>query len=760
MKLYRSILTRMFLSYLCIFVIALTSTGAAYILARNSIFENTRQQVEVTLTTLSESVDIWLEEIEHVLEYVEKDDLVEVNLIPAKQSGKGALEIYQLANNLYHYPDTTAALKELSVILHDRGYVVTPGTAIPYQPRYSRISFPWADQSFEEMDEWFFTGKFVNQVAVCPRSGSDAAAVLIMRSLFTEYSAEPLGFAVAQVDALFLQNTLKQVSQQQNTLSVVLDSQGNLIASYAGAAFSPSVPDTLMLLQQSPVNTVNVENHLVVSAVSDKTGWVFINVIPRANLEVCLIPIQRMLLLILFVVLMMGVSASWLISRKRSKSLSAVISSLDVCYPAEFTGRQDEYQFLNKSVQRLINDNHSLADAVEQQKVLLRSVSLRRLMEGRSYYEEDAAELEVLLQRRPYYLASIIQVRKSDIVLEGRFIQDAGLTRVCMKEVLGQYFSKNSYSFDLDDKRLLLLLFFETWGEGSATAVAKTISKILSSLKKSYNIEAAVSVGEIHTQASALQDAYREICFLDRFLQTQPEKQILFSKDLPNTMDICYYPLEIELQLITHLKRGNREGVSGILDTLYQENFCKCCLSDEMIRQMLSSVKNSILRRLDDLPGKGENLLEQLCLTGDFAAMSQCIMQLASQFAENQQEELSQRKVQLKEKIEAYLHTHYGNSGLTIRSLGESIGLSESAVYQFFRECMDDTFADMLERIRIDAACALLRKTDYAIKTIAFQTGYNSDTSFRRAFKRTIGMTPGEYAESWQKEKTPKETPP
>ena len=39
------------------------------------------------------------------------------------------------------------------------------------------------------------------------------------------------------------------------------------------------------------------------------------------------------------------------------------------------------------------------------------------------------------------------------------------------------------------------------------------------------------------------------------------------------------------------------------------------------------------------------------------------------------------------------------------------------------------------------------KRKEYQIKEIAAMAGYSSDTSFRRAFKRVMGVSPGEYSQ-------------
>ena len=100
----------------------------------------------------------------------------------------------------------------------------------------------------------------------------------------------------------------------------------------------------------------------------------------------------------------------------------------------------------------------------------------------------------------------------------------------------------------------------------------------------------------------------------------------------------------------------------------------------------------------------------------------------------------------LKKNISDYIEKHYSQSNLTLEMLASDLGYSVPFTYQFFKEVIGASFADYLEKKRIDQACEYLSKTNLVIKDIALKAGYNSDNSFRRAFKRIIGVSPCEYA--------------
>ena len=96
-------------------------------------------------------------------------------------------------------------------------------------------------------------------------------------------------------------------------------------------------------------------------------------------------------------------------------------------------------------------------------------------------------------------------------------------------------------------------------------------------------------------------------------------------------------------------------------------------------------------------------------------------------------------------KIMAYINEHYGDSYLTsVTSAAEAFSMSSSylSTYSDFKKHLDVTFSKYLEGLRIEKACELIRNSDLNIEAIAAEVGYTSSLSFRRAFKKVMGMPP------------------
>jgi len=80
-------------------------------------------------------------------------------------------------------------------------------------------------------------------------------------------------------------------------------------------------------------------------------------------------------------------------------------------------------------------------------------------------------------------------------------------------------------------------------------------------------------------------------------------------------------------------------------------------------------------------------------------------------------------------------------------------GILPSLVSRLFTEQHGERFHDYVNKQRVQKSLEFLLSTDSKmdISAIASQVGYTSDATFRRLFKKYIGVAPSEYqANMWR----------
>jgi len=90
-----------------------------------------------------------------------------------------------------------------------------------------------------------------------------------------------------------------------------------------------------------------------------------------------------------------------------------------------------------------------------------------------------------------------------------------------------------------------------------------------------------------------------------------------------------------------------------------------------------------------------------------------------------------------------HLQAHYAEN-LRVQFLAELGSLSVAQLERHFRRVFQITPQQMLTKLRIEAAMAMLR-TDDSIATIGQSCGFADQSAFARQFKMTVGISPTDY---------------
>jgi AraC-like DNA-binding protein len=97
------------------------------------------------------------------------------------------------------------------------------------------------------------------------------------------------------------------------------------------------------------------------------------------------------------------------------------------------------------------------------------------------------------------------------------------------------------------------------------------------------------------------------------------------------------------------------------------------------------------------------------------------------------------------QKLNDYLLDNLQNSSLSVDMLAKSMYMSRATLYRKIRERTDLTPNELINQTRLKQAAALLASAEYKVFEIAQMVGFNSQSSFGKAFIRHFKLTPTEY---------------
>ena len=102
-------------------------------------------------------------------------------------------------------------------------------------------------------------------------------------------------------------------------------------------------------------------------------------------------------------------------------------------------------------------------------------------------------------------------------------------------------------------------------------------------------------------------------------------------------------------------------------------------------------------------------------------------------------------------KVIFYIEQNY-NYDLTLQELSKVAGFSKYHFHRIFKSIIGENLSDYIRRIRLSNT-TLKFKTDKKITQIALDSGYETNSSFSKAFKNHFGITPKEFSLNAKKKK-------
>ncbi len=85
----------------------------------------------------------------------------------------------------------------------------------------------------------------------------------------------------------------------------------------------------------------------------------------------------------------------------------------------------------------------------------------------------------------------------------------------------------------------------------------------------------------------------------------------------------------------------------------------------------------------------------------------------------------------------------------SIDEIAEILGMNRIGIFRLLTK-EKTNFRQIVERVRFNAAIALLKDSENSIKDISYSLGYAHTGNFSRTFLRMSGVTPGWYRQQKQ----------
>ena len=103
--------------------------------------------------------------------------------------------------------------------------------------------------------------------------------------------------------------------------------------------------------------------------------------------------------------------------------------------------------------------------------------------------------------------------------------------------------------------------------------------------------------------------------------------------------------------------------------------------------------------------------------------------------------------------------SEHSTEDISETDVADAVGLSPYYFSKLFKTCMQTSFPAFLASVRVKTAIRLLADENLSITDCAFLSGFQSTTTFNKAFLKVTGYRPGEYRKLYSITETPPSGP-
>lgn len=254
------------------------------------------------------------------------------------------------------------------------------------------------------------------------------------------------------------------------------------------------------------------------------------------------------------------------------------------------------------------------------------------------------------------------------------------------------------------------------------------------------------------------------LCTINYFINEEKTDigELLLGEELPPVVPSAghsaadaemHNTMELEEMMLSHVEHGRTEeiermfhapaaGRAGIMaeNALRQQKNLIICTATLVTRAAIrGGLDRETAFALSDL------YIQKAEMMQDVLSLTRLNAQMVLDFTKRvEAEKCGVHQTKLVRKAREYVMAHIGEA-ITTDALAKTCGLNRTYLCRVFSEETGMTVGQYVAAIKMEEAKRLMDITPKAISEIADYLGYSSQSHFQRVFKKTLGMTPGEY---------------
>lgn len=735
------------ISYLSILAAPLLAIVIIYFTAAGLLLSVQKEKMFTTLNMTALEVNRSIEEAGNMGGYISNSPELR-DLCSKIRQEKDYYDMYLYIRSLSDYSMFNAAIENIYFFFENGEYLVMDKVVVPADDRgYASVGV-LGSESYQELLHTFEGKVYSKDVLRLRDDGPDKKLMVAQSFPFSGYE-NPEGTLVVVLNDNLIESQLGTNLIRGQGITLMLDRERDgeciqkaIIGENCGVSVDELPMDDLWGKKEGEFS-LHGERYILCAVESPGSPYRYVSILPKKTLLGQIGAIKYLIVALCVTAMLAGLSVCIGLWRKRREVVLSFSRYQDEFGTAQGNGKQ--VRSFWEGIPYLLDSAANLQTTLKLQKNFMRTAVLRKLLFGEYAFggelEEDLQSADITLEGEAY-CAAVIQLRSSVMSKDPERWNELWLF---IREYVQEQICVSKFYCELDQSRCALI--FPISRDGARDTIRELLTALGESLLMEKELETYVGLGRNVAERMEIATSYDDAREITEYLSFHNIRTVMCKEEMPKQTDSFFFPIETELLLVKSIRQGNQEEIDDIFRVLTFENFTYRKLSVTMAGYLTDLVRATVLRALKE--GEEEPVpaaAERISRAESLEEIAGICRQLLAGASGQQRKKEKQDAEALRQAILETVAEKYSRQEFNLSQLAETLGISENRLYKQFKSLIGMSFSEYLENERIKAACELL-KNQMPVKDVAEAVGYGSDFSFRRAFKRVMGLAPSYYAE-------------
>lgn len=372
----------------------------------------------------------------------------------------------------------------------------------------------------------------------------------------------------------------------------------------------------------------------------------------------------------------------------------------------------------------------------------------RELLEEEAQIRAQALNLNNLIS--PYLVAEVapyyagVRAEKKDILIRDCADYVGHLLR---KKGFITYFIVNEY----DNIQVIIT----TINEDLEKYIEETFIDIRNKLQLMYELDSFVGIGPVVKQITEISYSAHMASEMLAYKYTYAEQGVVNIKNLIRFSHSPYYSSNVRFdRVIGCFQDGNMGRMAVRLNELITDIRNRPNVSSTAIRRTFIELTVSVLHMATNADVATDEIIQGLDVykwileQQHTEVLTDWFIKLCEELHKAMEKNLEQTEESIVQSACQFVQSHIEQKDLSLSVVSDYVGLSTFYFSKLFKKEKGIGINSYISNCRIEHAKRMLTISDLPIAQIALQSGFSTTPYFSQVFKKTTGMTPGEFRRS------------